>query len=62
MTKDPEKNLQQHLEAELDALKSENAERLGHILRGLFACMKDLDSRLSAIEERLGGSSDQNHL
>lgn len=61
MTRDPEQNLQNYLEIELDAMKFENAERLSHILRGLFFCMQDLDSRLSAIEERLGGSSDQNH-
>ena len=35
---------------ELDSLKEESAGRLCHILRGLFACMQDLNARLAALE------------
>lgn len=60
MTTDPDQNLQNYLETELDTMKFENAERLSHILRGLFFCTQDLDSRLTAIEERLGWLTDKN--
>lgn len=38
------------LNTELDHMSLENAERLTHILRGLFACMQDLNSRLAVLE------------
>lgn len=53
MIQDSTKDLLPVLEGELDSLKAENAERLCTLLRGLFACMKDLDIRMSLLEERL---------
>ena len=38
------------LTAELDNMSSESAERLTHILRGLFSCMQDLNARLAVLE------------
>ncbi len=58
MIKTPEENLQQVLERELADLKTDNAERLCTILHGLYACMKDLDTRLQILEEKLGAASD----
>ena len=40
------------LAAELGALNEANAERLTSILRGLFACMQDLNSRVAVLESQ----------
>ncbi len=53
----PEENPQQVLERELDVLKVDNADRLCSILRGFHACMKDIDSRLQILEEKLGSEA-----
>jgi hypothetical protein len=47
-----EDDLIQALSAELESLSTENAERLTNILRGLFACMQDLDTRLAELEAK----------
>ena len=38
------------LAIELGAMNQASAERLSSILRGLFACMQDLNSRLAVLE------------
>ena len=38
------------LATELDSLKEESAGRLCYILRGIFACIQDLNARLAALE------------
>ncbi len=45
------------LATELESLSGESAERLSNILRGLFTCMQDLNTRLAALErqDREGG-------
>jgi len=40
------------LATELGAIDEANAERLSSILRGLFACMQDLNSRLAVLESQ----------
>jgi len=40
------------LATELDSMSSESAERLSHILRGLFSCMQDLNQRLAVLERQ----------
>lgn len=40
------------LSAEMDSMTSENAERLCNILRGLFSCMQDLNTRVSVLESQ----------
>jgi hypothetical protein len=39
------------LALELESLPKENAERLASILRGMFACMQDLNERVSTLEQ-----------
>lgn len=48
----PHNELAGRLASELETLPLENAERLSLILRGLFECLQDLDTRLAAIEEK----------
>ncbi len=55
MTAHNQDDLAQDLATELESLNAESAERLGNILRGLFACMQDLNTRLSALERQCGG-------
>lgn len=50
MTAQSTDELMNALNTELDHMSLENAERLTHILRGLFACMQDLNSRLAVLE------------
>ena len=40
------------LASELGAMNEASAERLTTILRGLFACMQDLNSRLAVLESQ----------
>ena len=40
------------LASELGAMDEKSAERLTSILRGLFACMQDLNSRLAVLESQ----------
>ena len=44
------------LATELDSLGAERAERLCNILRGLFACMQDLNQRVAVLEGQCDGS------
>jgi hypothetical protein len=44
------------LATELDSIGTEQAEKLCNILRGLFACMQDLNHRLARLEGQYGGS------
>jgi len=37
---------------ELGAMDPESAERLSTILRGLFACMQDLNARVAVLENQ----------
>ncbi|MEK7954343.1 hypothetical protein [Luteolibacter soli] len=53
----PNDELANLLAVELEALPHANAERLAQILRGLFACMQDLNRRLSTLEEKQGFAS-----
>jgi hypothetical protein len=50
MTANAKDDLMDALTTELDGMSSENAERLTHILRGLFACMQDLNKRVAVLE------------
>ena len=50
MTTDAKDELMNALSTELDRMSSEDAERLTHILRGLFSCMQDLNSRVATLE------------
>ncbi|MEK7953090.1 hypothetical protein [Luteolibacter soli] len=45
-------DLMNALATELGALNEASAERLTTILRGLFACMQDLNSRLAVLESQ----------
>jgi hypothetical protein len=49
---DPTDDLLAELAQELDRLPPENAARLAGILRGLFACMSDLNQRVALLEVR----------
>jgi hypothetical protein len=40
------------LATELGAMNEASAERLSSILRGLFACMQDLNERLAVLESQ----------
>lgn len=59
MTTHNEDDLLQALATELDSLEAENAERLTNILRGLFACMQDLDSRVGVLEGKCGDGTEE---
>ena len=50
MTVNATDELMNALTTELDGMSPESAERLTHILRGLFACMQDLNTRLAVLE------------
>jgi hypothetical protein len=50
MTSTPQDELMDALATELRQLDAESAERLCSILRGLFSCMQDLNSRLAVLE------------
>jgi hypothetical protein len=50
MTSANEDELMHALATELGAMDSASAERLCAILRGLFACMQDLNSRVAVLE------------
>ena len=43
-------DLTRALADELDSINAESAERLSNILRGLFGCLQDLDSRVKVLE------------
>ena len=58
MTTHNQDDLMQALAIELDSLKAENAERLTNILRGLFACMQDLDARVADLEGQCGNGAE----
>jgi len=49
----------QALATELESLKAENAERLTNILRGLFGCMQDLNSRVAVLEAQSKNSGER---
>ena len=55
MTAHDEDDLTRALADELDSINAESAERLTNILRGLFGCLQDLDSRVKVLER--GGSN-----
>lgn len=57
MTSTNEDELMHAVAAELGALDAASAERLCAILRGLFACMQDLNSRLAVLEAQVGRSA-----
>jgi hypothetical protein len=50
MTSPAQDELMHALASEMGAMDEANAERLTSILRGLFACMQDLNERLSVLE------------
>ena len=50
MTAHDEDDLTRALADELDSINAESAERLTNILRGLFGCLQDLDSRVKVLE------------
>jgi hypothetical protein len=56
MTSDTPDDLMHALATELDSIGTEQAEKLCNILRGLFACMQDLNHRLARLEGQHGGS------
>ena len=58
MTAHNEDELIRALATELDSLEAENAERLTNILRDLFACMQDLDTRVATLEGKCGDGSE----
>ncbi len=58
MTANAQDDLMEALKAELDTMSSENAERLCNILRGLFACMQDLNTRVASLEGHRGGAGE----
>lgn len=55
MTAHNQDDLAQALAKELESLNAESAERLGNILRSLFACMQDLNTRVIVLERQCGG-------
>ena len=59
MTAHNEDDLMQALESELESMSGESAERLSNILRGLFTCMQDLNTRLAALERQDGDSNER---
>ncbi len=50
MTANGQADLMEALKSELDSMSAENAERLCVILKGLFACMQDLNARMAVLE------------
>jgi hypothetical protein len=50
MTVNATDELMNALTTELDSMSADSAERLTHILRGLFACMQDLNTRVAELE------------
>jgi hypothetical protein len=46
------------LAEELQRLPMENAVRLASILQGLFACMRDLNERVSSLEDQQMAAGD----
>ena len=54
MSSTTQDELMHALATELGALDAASAERLCAILRGLFACMQDLNSRLAVLEAQAG--------
>ena len=56
MTSNNQDDLMHALATELDSLGAERAEKLCNILRGLFACMQDLNQRVAVLERQCGGS------
>ncbi|RYD68639.1 MAG: hypothetical protein EOP83_00445 [Verrucomicrobiaceae bacterium] len=46
-----DEHLADRLAADLEALPLEGAESLAQILRGIFACLQDLNVRLAAMEQ-----------
>jgi hypothetical protein len=58
MTAHDEDDLTRALADELDSMNSESAERLTNILRGLFGCLQDLDSRVKVLERDYDGGGE----
>jgi len=52
MSSTTQDELMHALASELGAMDEASAERLSSILRGLFACMQDLNSRLAVLESQ----------
>jgi hypothetical protein len=52
MTSTTQDELMHALASELGAMNQASAERLTSILRGIFACMQDLNDRLAALESQ----------
>ncbi len=52
MTSANQDELMHALATELEAMDAASAERLCVILRGLFACMQDLNGRLAVLESQ----------
>jgi hypothetical protein len=50
MTSNAQDELMHALASELGAMDTANADRLCAILRGLFACMQDLNQRVAVLE------------
>lgn len=53
MTLNAQDELMHALSAELGAMDAAAAERLVGILRGLFSCMQDLNTRLAMLENQV---------
>lgn len=53
MTLNAQDELMHALASELGAIDAANADRLCTILRGLFACMQDLNSRVALLEAQV---------
>jgi hypothetical protein len=54
MSSTTQDELMHALAAELGTMNEARAERLSSILRGLFACMQDLNGRLAVLESQAG--------
>jgi len=52
MSSTTQDDLMHALATELGTMDEASAERLSAILRGLFACMQDLNSRLAVLESQ----------
>ena len=52
MSSTTQDELMHALAAELGAMNEANAQRLTAILRGLFACMQDLNERVAVLENQ----------
>ncbi len=57
MTAHSQDELMHALARELGAMDPATAERLCSILRGLFACMQDLNTRVAVLEQQCSGGA-----